>query len=91
MQLLYKGLVRRISGSGMAYANFEKEIPLRCEKTPLAVPDTYIKINAIEDNQVKFDVFFFDEPTNVTLKLNETSKYQKEGNAFAFEIEFKLI
>ena len=68
----------------------EKEIPLRCEKTPLAVPDTYIKINSIEDNQINFDVFFFDEPTNITLKLNETSKYQKEGNAFAFEITFTL-
>ena len=91
MQLLYKGLVRRISGSGMSYANFEKEIPLRCEKTPLAVPDTYIKINSIEDNQINFDAFFFDEPTNYVLHVGERSEYKKEGNAFAFEIEFRLV
>lgn len=91
MQLLYKGFVRRISGSGMAFANFDKEVPLVSEKNTLAVPDTYIRINSIGENEINFDVFYFDAATNYTLKVGETLLYKKEGNAFGFEIEFRLV
>ena len=91
MQLLYKGSIRRISGSGMAYAHFDKEVALKCEKTTLAVPDTYIQINSIGENEVNFDVFFFEQATNFVLHVGETAPYKKEGNAFGFEIEFKLV
>ena len=91
MQLLYKGSIRRISGSGMAYANFDNEVALKCQKTTLAVPDTYIRINSIGDNEINFDVFFFDEPTNYVLHVGEHAEYKKEGNAFGFEIVFSLI
>ena len=91
MKLLYKGFVRRISGSGMAYADFDKEVPLVYEKTTLAVPDTYIMINSIGENDINFDVFFFDQPTNYVLQVGESVLYKKEGNAFAFEMVFSLV
>ena len=93
MKLLYKGSVRRISGSGMAYAHFDNEVPLELsngKKSTLAVPDTYITINSISDNEVTFTVFFFDEPTEMILHMGESKLYKKEGNAFGFEIEFSL-
>ena len=91
MQLLYKGYIRRLSGSGMAYANFDNEVPLECTKSNLPVPDTFIRINSINEDSVNFDVFFFDKATNFVLNKKESATYQHEGNAFAFEIVFFLI
>ena len=76
MKLSYKGFVRRISGAGMAYANFDKEVPLVYEKTTLAVPDTYIMINSIGENDINFDVFFL---------TNQQTMFFKSEKAFCIK------
>lgn len=92
MKLHYRGSIHRLSGSGMAFAHFDSDVDLSDvgKKINTAVPDTFIRVNNV-DEEANFDVFFFDKPTNYIIRKGEEILYKHEGNAFGFEMYFSLI
>ena len=92
MKLHYRGSIHRLSGTGMAFAHFDSDIDLSDVDKIIntAVPDTFIRVNNVNE-EVNFDVFFFDKTTNYTIHKGEEILYKHEDNAFGFEMYFSLI
>lgn len=94
MKLHYDVSLRRLSGSGMAFGNYSRDIELKDEdigkKIATVVQDTYIRVNTIGE-EINFDLFFFDKPINYTIHRGENITHKNEGNAFGFEMTFSIL
>ena len=91
LELWYKGSIRRISGSGMAYANFSGKVgeDKINKKETTAIPDSHIIVREIREDGIDFSFFFFDKEERIFLTVNESTSLKNEGNAFGYEIIFE--
>ena len=90
MKLHYKGSVRRLSGSGMAFHNFENDIEKLNEKVMIECPETRVMVYSMNDDGIDFGVFYFDKEDRYFVHKGETVFQKEEGNAFGFEINFSI-
>ena len=91
MKLHYKGSVRRLSGAGMAFLNFENDVTKVCENIKIECPETSVYIRTVYDDAIEFSVFYFEKETRYFLEKGKTVEHKEEGNAFGYEITFSII
>lgn len=91
MKLYYTGSVRRLSGSGMAFLNFENEIDKVCERVMIECPETTVYIYGVYEEGIDFGISYFDNETRYFVHKDEVINHKKEGNAFGYEIAFSIV
>lgn len=95
MKLHYDGSIRRLSGAGMAFAQLNNDIDPNVVgigvKGTIAVPDGYVTIHRVGDDDMDFSFFFFDKETPYHISRGENIEVRNEGNAFGFELRFYLV
>lgn len=92
MELCYKGSLRALRGSGMAYANPEGKFNDEHMHTflSLGIQDMAIRIDDIKDEGIAFTILFFNKEEHYFVKPGETVEVKKEGNAFGCELYFTI-
>lgn len=92
MELYYKGSIRRLSGYGMAYANFDKAVgeDKIGQKETTAVPDSHLIVHSMNEEGIDFSFFFFEKEDRYFVRKGEEIHHKHEGNAFGFELTFSV-
>ena len=83
MKLHYKGSVRRLSGAGMAFLNFENDVTKVCENIKIECPETSVYIRTVYDDAIEFSVFYFEKETrfNQAVMVDCFKTKHQEDNA----------
>lgn len=92
MELLYRGSVRALRGSGMAFANPEGKFNNEHMHVflSLGIQDMAIRLDEFRGDGVAFTIRFFNKDENYFVKPGETVEVKKEGNAFGCELYFTV-
>lgn len=92
MELFYKGSVRALRGSSMAFAHPEGKFNDQHMHSflSLGIQDMALRMDEIREDGIAFTISFFNEQTPYFLKPGESLEIKKEGNAFACHLVFTI-
>ncbi|MCR5349112.1 MAG: hypothetical protein K6E59_05880 [Bacilli bacterium] len=94
MKLHYQGSIRRLQGSGMAFASFDNDVDPAVvgvgKMDRIAVPDSAVTIDRVGEEDMDFTFHYFDSKTPYHITRGEQIQVKKEGNAFGFHLTFTL-
>lgn len=92
MVLSYKGSLRALRGSGMAYGQPQGQFDDQHMHVflSLGIQDMSIRLDEFREDGIAFTIRFFLRETNYFLRLGETVTVKEEGNAFGCELLFTV-
>lgn len=92
VELLYKGEVRALRGSAMAFAHPEGKFNDEHMHSflSLGIQDMAIRLDNINDGGIDFTISFYRNEKHYHLSPGETVVVKEEGNAFACELYFTI-
>ena len=92
MELCYKGELRALRGSSMAFAHPEGKFNDEHMHSflSLGIQDMAIRLDEISDRGIDFTISFYRNEKHYHLNPGETVTVKEEGNAFACELNFTI-
>ena len=88
----------RVQGSIHEYGKFaefdnflEDLLGNKGKKISQAVPDTFVIVDEVGEDFLRFQYVYGLKTDEITLKLGENYDFSYEGNAYGFKVTFTLV